>query len=274
MPFFPEMSANFTSYIVQNIYIALAWILYPLNFSPLPFDPKKPKHSSSNHGLFCLNSSKPRLSFAEVWIFSLMFYQVLFTSSSSSEFYKAANLFVISIWKVRDVTRYGLVGRSTAFIVTVEEGSLQYGNGIWWRSCLFNDDESSAFVTACGKFVVVRVASHLQHQYVRRKRRPPPVWSLVIRNSFECWWWRLCCTGMWRRVDLYVSTKSSVRACCPHLQFVDSAGNGKIKLLPNFDTDGVVARKTGILMNVARSYTGCSRTTGCCCFSHFECKMH
>ena len=34
--FVPEMSANFTSYIVQNIYIALAWILYPLHFSLLP----------------------------------------------------------------------------------------------------------------------------------------------------------------------------------------------------------------------------------------------
>ena len=31
---------------------------------------------------------------------------------------------------VRDVTRYGLVGRSTAFIVTVEARPLQYGNGI------------------------------------------------------------------------------------------------------------------------------------------------
>ena len=34
--FVPEMSANFTSYIVQIIYIALAWILYPLHFSLLP----------------------------------------------------------------------------------------------------------------------------------------------------------------------------------------------------------------------------------------------
>ena len=34
--FVPEMSANFTSYIVQNIYIALALILYPPHFSPLP----------------------------------------------------------------------------------------------------------------------------------------------------------------------------------------------------------------------------------------------
>ena len=34
--FVPEVSANFTSYIVQDIYIALAWILYPLQFSPLP----------------------------------------------------------------------------------------------------------------------------------------------------------------------------------------------------------------------------------------------
>ena len=34
--FVPEMSANFTSYTVQIIYITLAWILYPLHFSLLP----------------------------------------------------------------------------------------------------------------------------------------------------------------------------------------------------------------------------------------------
>ena len=34
--FVPEMSASFTSYIVCTIYIALAWILYPLQFSLLP----------------------------------------------------------------------------------------------------------------------------------------------------------------------------------------------------------------------------------------------
>ena len=34
--FVPEISANFMSYIGQIIYIALAWILYPLHFSPLP----------------------------------------------------------------------------------------------------------------------------------------------------------------------------------------------------------------------------------------------
>ena len=47
---------------------------------------KKPKHSSSNQGLFCFNSCRPRLSFAKVWIFSLMFFQVLFTSSSLFKF--------------------------------------------------------------------------------------------------------------------------------------------------------------------------------------------
>jgi len=31
-----EMSASLKSYIVQIIYIALAWILYPLHFSLLP----------------------------------------------------------------------------------------------------------------------------------------------------------------------------------------------------------------------------------------------
>ena len=38
MPFFvPEMPANFTPYLVRIIYIALAWILYHLQFSLLPF---------------------------------------------------------------------------------------------------------------------------------------------------------------------------------------------------------------------------------------------
>ena len=59
---------------------------------------KKPKHSSSNQGLFLLNSCRLRLSFAKVWIFSLMFSQVLSTSSSSFKFSTAAHLFVISIW--------------------------------------------------------------------------------------------------------------------------------------------------------------------------------
>jgi len=34
--FVPEMSASITSYIVQIIYIALAWVMYPLHFSLLP----------------------------------------------------------------------------------------------------------------------------------------------------------------------------------------------------------------------------------------------
>ena len=34
--FVPKMSASITSYIVQIIYIASAWILYPLHFSLLP----------------------------------------------------------------------------------------------------------------------------------------------------------------------------------------------------------------------------------------------
>ena len=34
--FVTEMSASLTSYIIEVIYIALAWILYPLHFSLLP----------------------------------------------------------------------------------------------------------------------------------------------------------------------------------------------------------------------------------------------
>ena len=98
MPLFvPEMSATFTSYIVQNIYIALAWTCIHCILSRFLWS-KKPKHSSSNQGLCCLNLSKPRLSFADVCIFYLMFSQVLFTSSSPFKFSKAVNQFIISIW--------------------------------------------------------------------------------------------------------------------------------------------------------------------------------
>ena len=59
---------------------------------------KKPKHSSSNHGLCYSNSCNPRLSLADALIFSLMFSQALFMSSQSLKFSKAANLFVIWTW--------------------------------------------------------------------------------------------------------------------------------------------------------------------------------
>ena len=63
----------------------LAWFLWS----------KKSKHSSSNHGLCCFNSYRPRLSLAEIVTFSLMFSQALFMSSLSLKFSKAANRFEI-----------------------------------------------------------------------------------------------------------------------------------------------------------------------------------
>ena len=36
-----EMSASITSYIVQIIYVALAWVMYPLHFGLLPLILKK-----------------------------------------------------------------------------------------------------------------------------------------------------------------------------------------------------------------------------------------
>src|SRR5215469_8929746 len=58
---------------------------------------RKSTHSLLNHGLCCFDSCRPRLSSAAVLIFSLMFSQTLFTSSSTFKFSKAANLFVVSI---------------------------------------------------------------------------------------------------------------------------------------------------------------------------------
>ena len=59
---------------------------------------KKLKYSSSNHGLCCFNSCRHRLSWAVVFILSLLCSQVLFMSSSSLKFSKAENLFLIPFW--------------------------------------------------------------------------------------------------------------------------------------------------------------------------------
>ena len=56
------------------------------------------EHSLSNHGLCCFWWYRPRLSSAEILIFSLMFSHALFTSLLSLKFSKAANLFEILIW--------------------------------------------------------------------------------------------------------------------------------------------------------------------------------
>ena len=63
---------------------------------------KKPKHSSSNQGLCCCNLCRPRLSFAEVLIFSLMFSQVLFTSLSSFKWSRGIAVLIVTLghrWK-------------------------------------------------------------------------------------------------------------------------------------------------------------------------------
>jgi len=44
--------------------MSLAYILYPLHFSRLPLIQKKTKNPSSNLGLFCFTSCRPRLSFS------------------------------------------------------------------------------------------------------------------------------------------------------------------------------------------------------------------
>ena len=53
--FLSAVSSTITPYIVHIIYIASVWILYPLQFSLIPWS-KKRKPSSSNHVLCCFNS--------------------------------------------------------------------------------------------------------------------------------------------------------------------------------------------------------------------------
>jgi hypothetical protein len=95
--FFPEMSNSFTFYIVRLS--TLLWfgscnhcILACFVWS------KNREHSLPKHGLCFFNSHRPRLSSAEVLIFSLMFSQALSMYSLSLKFSKAANLFQILIW--------------------------------------------------------------------------------------------------------------------------------------------------------------------------------
>jgi hypothetical protein len=55
------------------------------------------EHSSSNHGLLCFSLWYPRLSLAEVLMFSVILSQALI-SKLSFKLSKAANLFEISTW--------------------------------------------------------------------------------------------------------------------------------------------------------------------------------
>ena len=56
------------------------------------------EHSLSNHSVCYFCWYRPRLSLAEIFIFSLMFSHALFMSLLSLKFSKAANLFEILIW--------------------------------------------------------------------------------------------------------------------------------------------------------------------------------
>ena len=94
--FFPDLPISFTSNIVQIIYIALVWILQPLNFSQLPLI-QNCEHSSSNHDLYCASSYTIRLSLLEILIFPLMFFQAPLLFLLSFKFSKAANLLEITI---------------------------------------------------------------------------------------------------------------------------------------------------------------------------------
>ena len=94
--FFFFLKCLLTSHLTLFVLTTLLW----LGFCTLLFCflwSEKRKHSSSNHGLCCFSSYRPRLYLAEVLIFSLMFSQALFMSSPTLKFSKATYLFVISI---------------------------------------------------------------------------------------------------------------------------------------------------------------------------------
>jgi hypothetical protein len=83
--FVPEMSTNFTSYIVRlSVLLWFGSCNHCILACFLWFT--KHKHFKSKLGLCCLNSYRPGVSLAEVLIFSLMFSQTLFISLLSLKF--------------------------------------------------------------------------------------------------------------------------------------------------------------------------------------------
>jgi len=97
------------------------------------------KHSLSNHRLWCCNLYRPRVSLAEVLIFSGVFSQALFMSSLSLKFSKTANLFVISIWNCFLMSssfsflklNLSLSYFCAAWLLTANL-SLNFATGRWW----------------------------------------------------------------------------------------------------------------------------------------------
>jgi len=76
---------------------------------------KKPKHSSWHYGLCCFKLYRPRLSWAEVLILSLMFSQALFMSLLSFKFSKAAKPTKVRTVKSTEVAlkTFSIFGRTT-----------------------------------------------------------------------------------------------------------------------------------------------------------------
>jgi len=94
----PEMSTSFASYISVRLCILLWFGCCNHCILAYFLCCKKPKHSSSNHGLCCFSSYRCRLSAPEVLIFSLLLSQAPCMSLSLFKFSKAADMFKILIW--------------------------------------------------------------------------------------------------------------------------------------------------------------------------------
>ena len=94
------IQVSYISYLTLS-YVKLPTLLWfgPCNhcISACFLCSKKRKHSSSYHSLCCFNSYIPRLSLAEILIFSLMFSKALFMSLPSFKFSEAEELFKILI---------------------------------------------------------------------------------------------------------------------------------------------------------------------------------
>ena len=97
---------------------------------------KTRKHSSPNFGLCCFNSYNPRITFSEVFIFSLMFSQALVKFSLSLKLSKAANLFDILIWYCY------LTASSLSFL------RLHFSTSNFCAACLLTADLSLTFQPA------------------------------------------------------------------------------------------------------------------------------
>ena len=178
------MSTSFTPYIVR-----LSTLLWfgSCNHSILAcfLWSKNRKHSSSNHGLCCFNSQRPRLPLPEVLISSWMFYQALNMSSLLFKFSRTAVLFEILTW-------YGFLTSSSLIFLRLNVSTSN-------RCFLFTYCQS--FPNFCNHQTVLSITvSSSERSYIEYTGIPSAIYQYVVNLVFSVPMRR--CPGLFMNVSV------------------------------------------------------------------------